>query len=505
MKIAGVVLLSFSGIMLLFSVSTYLGKQQKETFQKTESRLGQSGDVLKLTNRFQRNFISMVSGLRGYLLTNETSFIQTYDSALQDNKKIGSELATFISVGSEQRALLEDIIQLERYWVDEFAVPLISSKKVSSISSDTRGSFNDLYRTKLKTGLEQDVQKSLQKKFHEFAQYEYNFRNTMAQSLINFMNITHDISLYLTFTTTLIGICISIWLSWYISSRVKSMVSMAKAISDGDYNVRTMADGKNEFNQLGKALNQMAVVLRNTISKISKQRDELDQFAHIISQDLRAPLNGITNMLASAKNEKSTKSNSKLRDLLEDIEGEVLNVESRIKGLLSYASAGGSDQYKEVVEVEHMLDRVKSYITPHSGVRLIVQQGMPTLYTEKLLLEQVLTNLVLNAIVHDSLHDVEVCVFCREEHDMYLFYVQHIMAPSEDPSRQRMFLTFTGMQDVYQFEQAGIGLPIAKKIISERGLQIKMSIEPGKRYVFCFNWPKNEMNEAHYQHFSGRG
>ncbi len=46
------------------------------------------------SNRFQRNILNLVSGLRGYLLTNEAFFIQSYDSAIIENEEILSELSS---------------------------------------------------------------------------------------------------------------------------------------------------------------------------------------------------------------------------------------------------------------------------------------------------------------------------------------------------------------------------------------------------------------------------
>jgi CHASE3 domain sensor protein len=67
----------------------------------------------------------MVSGLRGFLLTNEIFFIQTYDSAIYENEKILSELSSLVRDNAEERILLDEIHELNKYWVDEFAKPLL--------------------------------------------------------------------------------------------------------------------------------------------------------------------------------------------------------------------------------------------------------------------------------------------------------------------------------------------------------------------------------------------
>ena len=505
MKLGLTVFITFCVILILFSFNTYLIGRQNKLFESTESSLETSAIVVKMSNRFQRNFLSMVSGLRGYLLTNETSFIQTYDSALADNKEIKSELSRLISINSEQRILLDDINELQKYWVNEFATPLILSKKSSMVSDNALMSFNKLYGLKLETDLDRDVQRSLQSKFQEFIQYEYDIRKSQAQMMSGVMSFTHKVALYSSVVTILAGIGISSFLAWYVSSRARRIVSMAKAISDGNYKVTTHAEGRNEFSQIGKALNNMALVLKSNFAMVSKQRDELDEYAHIISQTLKGPLKGVQNAVTSIKTCKSVKINSDLVKYLADIEDKIHKAESLINGLLSNAGAGRTEHYKEVVEVDDILKDIRSYLPRDTQIALITQQTMPVLYTEKLLLHQIFTNLIMNAVTYASHCKIEVCVYYKEDGDMYHFFVQHTLSPLENPSRQRMFLNFDGMKTLSDFSEAAIGLSIVNKIINERGLDIRMNIEPGKRFVFCFEWPKNETNEAYHQYSSNRG
>src|SRR5690349_11512445 len=131
MKISHIVFLSFFVILLLFSITTFINYRQSELINSNAEEFSRSSTVLRSSNRFQRNFLNMVSGLRGYMLTNETFFIQTYDSAETENREILTELSHIIPDSSRQGVILAQIKQLNDRWINELAQPLIKAKNAS--------------------------------------------------------------------------------------------------------------------------------------------------------------------------------------------------------------------------------------------------------------------------------------------------------------------------------------------------------------------------------------
>src|SRR5688572_11414813 len=96
MKLSYLILIGFFLVLLLFSITTYINYVQSEKVNENSERFARSTTILRHSNRFQRNVLNMVSGLRGYLLTNEGFFIQSYDSASVENAGILKELAVLI-------------------------------------------------------------------------------------------------------------------------------------------------------------------------------------------------------------------------------------------------------------------------------------------------------------------------------------------------------------------------------------------------------------------------
>ena len=133
MKISFLILSGFFLILLLFSITTYINYQQSEKVNENSDKFSKSSTTLRNSNRFQRNILNLVSGLRGYLLTNEAFFIQSYDSAIIENEEILSELSSLTTGNESQKRLLNEIALLYDRWGQEFATPLLEAKKQAMI------------------------------------------------------------------------------------------------------------------------------------------------------------------------------------------------------------------------------------------------------------------------------------------------------------------------------------------------------------------------------------
>lgn len=495
MKIAHAILLSFCTILLLFSITTYINFRQAEQVNRNAQNFERSSIIIRNSNRFQRNFLSMVSGLRGYLLTNETFFIQTYDSSANDNQRILEELHLLVASDSTQHSILLKIKNLNDHWINDFANPLLKAKESSELSDSSKSAFQKLYRTTLTEGPEKKIQRSLQARFYEFTKYEYDFRESQNKLLTASIQNTKSISIILTALCIISGICIALFIAHYISSRIVNMTKMANAIAEGDFTVLANEKGENELSQLARTVNNMAKILSNNIAVLKRQRDELDQFAHIVSHDLKAPLRGIDNVVTWIEEDHSFDLPPKVNEYLALIKGRIKRAENLLHGILSYARIGREDKILEVIDVNELLKEVQEYIPKKAGIDLRIQSDMPTLFSERLPLLQVFINLIGNALKYHDKPSGVVKVYHRPAGDKYEFFIEDDGPGIEMIYHEKIFVIFQTLQERDHFESTGVGLSIVKKILDDRGLKIKLVSEPGKGSVFSFEWFKFENYE----------
>lgn len=490
MKISYLIFFGFLLILIMFTITTYINYSQAEKVNENSEWFVKSTTIMREGNRFQRNILNMVSGLRGYLLTGENQFIQSYDSAAQENVQILKQLDEIIPDTSAQKEALNQLIKLNDQWVMSFAAPLIKAKKEAHLSESSLQAYNILYHEKVVVGTEKDINRRLQQRFRDFTNYEYQLRDVRRQILTASIRQTRNISFYLTTFSILLGFLISFFLAYRISTRIMAMVKMSNSIASGNYEVYTADKGKDELSQLANSLNHMASVLSENIKMLQRKNEELDQFAHIVSHDLKAPLRGIDNVITWIEEDHSTELPPKISEYIQLIRGRLVRAENLIKGILLYARVGKEVPEKEYLDLNVVLQDIMENLTLRPGLKLETQKNLPEIYAERIPLQQVLTNLIGNAIKYHDKPEGLIKIYIRTHTNHYEFFVEDNGPGIAKRYHEKIFAIFQTLQERDSFESTGVGLAIVRKILDDRKQNITLSSEPGKGSVFSFTWPK---------------
>jgi signal transduction histidine kinase len=490
MRISHLIFVGFLLILGMFSATTYINFRQAEQVDENSEFFARSTTIVRQSNRFQRNILNMVSGLRGYLFTGETYFLQSYDSALQENVSIIEELRPLIPERSEQSRSFTEIIKLNNQWLDEFARPLIEARRVSTLSDSSQIVFSKMYRDKLTSGTETNISRKLQKSLRDFSNYEYNLRDFRKAQLTDSIRQTREISFYLTTFSVFIGLAIAIFLAYRISSRILRMVKMSNDIAAGNYQVNAIEGGGDELSGLAKSLNHMAKVLAENIMLLQRKNEELGQFAHIVSHDLKAPLRGIDNIVTWIVEDHANELTPKVAEYVSLIKGRLVRAENLIQGILLYARVGRELPAKEEVDLNALISEVIESVAPESSLQISIQNNLPVIFTEKIPLQQVLTNLISNAIKYHDKAQGNIDVTFQNTIDHYVFSVSDNGPGIDKNYHEKIFMIFQTLQERDTFESTGVGLAIVKKILDDRKQSIKLISAPGEGSTFIFTWPK---------------
>jgi len=491
MKISFLILSSFFLILLLFTITTIINYRQSEKVNENSEKFAKSSLTLRHGYRFQRNILNLVSGLRGYMLTSESFFKKSYDSAVIENNNILNELSVLIPPGSPQKMLLNEIEKLHKHWAEEFAEPLLAAKLQALTSDSSTVSFDTFYRKKLAERLEDDIQQNIQRKFREFINSEYSFREEQRQVLTASVHQTRSITFYLNVFSIILGIGIALFLANHISSGIVRMVRMADSIAAGNYNVHVNDRGQDEISQLTRSLNNMAKVLAENIALLKSKNEELNQFAHIVSHDIKAPLRGIDNVVTWIDEDHSVDIPVKVKEYIALIKGRVLRAENLLNGILSYSRIGREVQPREFVNLNDLLTEIKECLPVKKEIALHIPRPLPTLYTERVPLFQIFSNLLNNAYKYHHKDAGTVKVYFTEQSDHFKFFVEDDGPGIAKNHHKKIFLIFQTLQERDSFESTGVGLAIVRKILTDRKLDIDVISEPGKGSTFTFTWPKN--------------
>lgn len=489
MRISVFIFLGFLTILSMFSITTYINFRLSEQVNDNYEYLTMSTNIVRSGNRFQRNILNMVSGLRGYLLSGEEYFIQAYDSAARENEQILVDLKSQISEG-EQRTALNEISNLNNRWITEYSQPLIEARKAALNSDSSMRAFNALYRAKLQTGLEVNLNNAMNRRVRNFINYEYSVRDIRKDVLDDSIQSTGKVSLYLTTFSILTGLFIAGFLAFRISNRIMKMVNMADSIASGNYDAHTEDSSHDELSKLADSLNHMAKVLSENFSLLKRKNSELDQFAHIVSHDMKAPLRGIDNVVTWIEEDHFHELPPKVKEYVGLIKSRIVRGENLIHGILSYSRVGQYELEQEEVDINQMVQEISENLPLRQGLKLKVQPNLPVLHTQRIPLMQIFSNLVGNAIKYHDKSEGEIRIYHTENGQNFHFFIEDNGPGISKTYHDKIFTIFQTLNGTDSFQSTGVGLAIVKKILDDRNQSIRVHSEPGKGSIFEFTWPK---------------
>ncbi len=223
---------------------------------------------------------------------------------------------------------------------------------------------------------------------------------------------------------------------------------------------------------------------------LEKRNRELDQFAHVISHDLKAPLRAINSLSQWIEEDLDSKLSGETREHMDLLQKRVLRMNALIEGLLQYSRIGRLEDTCTQVAVATLLQDIIDSLSPPTGFKVIIQPGMPQLDANQLQLSQVFTNLIGNALQHHDRKKGQVEIGVEDSGDDYTFSVSDD-GPGIDPAfHDKVFEIFQTLEPPDKAESTGIGLALVKKIVEEQGGMVELRSRKGRGTTFRFTWPK---------------
>ncbi len=231
--------------------------------------------------------------------------------------------------------------------------------------------------------------------------------------------------------------------------------------------------------------------VRDRTAQLERSNRELDQFAHIASHDLKAPLRGIDHLAHWIAEDATDILPEASKEHLAKLRGRVQRMERLLDDLLAYSRVGRRDGAPERVSPTALVKDIVALLAPPANFTIHVADELPDVVTPRVPLESVLRNLIDNAIKHHHQpQHGQLSIDAQSVGDFVEFCIRD-NGPGIDPQfHERIFGVFQTLQPRDQVESSGIGLALVKKTVEYRGGTVRVESEVNQGAVFYFTWPK---------------
>lgn len=298
-------------------------------------------------------------------------------------------------------------------------------------------------------------------------------------------------------------------LSNHLAGQLRHVGHVVERLACNDLVVRTQLTHEGEVGALAAGVNNMAEALQAHRSELEKRIREAtadlaekkdmaeranqakSRFFAAASHDLRQPLHALSLFVAALK---ARNHQTEAQTLIDNIEASTATMELLFNALLdiSRLDAGAIEAHPVHFSLQKMLDDLNkqfSALAAEKRLRLRFRPCDVTLYSDPLLLERILVNLIANAIRYTD--DGGVLVACQRRDRMVRLSVVDTGRGISPEQQDSVFHEFVQLHNPARDRSKGLGLGLA--IVSRLGRllghRVELRSRPGHGSVFSIDVP----------------
>jgi len=278
--------------------------------------------------------------------------------------------------------------------------------------------------------------------------------------------------------------------SFRLGHRTEKLIDVTTEIVKGNYEVKAPTKQTDEIGILGKALNEMS-------SKLKAANLQQEQFAAMITHELKTPLVPIKGYCEMLLNPKFGEISQDQKEAVEEILQNATQLQALIQNVLS-AQKLGVDAMKyniEDIDVDEYIEQIFKTLTPYMTDKKInftksVQEGTK-IRADKSKLVEVFTNIVQNSVdfVPDVDGKITIGGISKGKQIQFSITDNGIGMPKE--KQKKLFQKFYQVDTSHTRKHggSGLGLSICKGYIEDMHGKIWIESEEDKGTTIFFTLP----------------
>ncbi|WP_281989193.1 sensor histidine kinase [Aquimarina aggregata] len=218
---------------------------------------------------------------------------------------------------------------------------------------------------------------------------------------------------------------------------------------------------------------------------LEKMNQELSDYAHIVSHDLKSPLRSIYALVNWIKEDYSSAFDKIGLGHLSMIEKTLEKMETLINDILSYSRAGNKDNLEtKQIDLNTLISDIKNIILIPDNTKVYSKQELPVIHGDKTRIQQLFQNLIGNAVMYMDKEKGIIEIDYTDQKTHHLFIIKDNGPGIKEEYHKKIFKMFESVGN--HKNSTGIGLAIVKKIVElyEGKIWLESSLDTGTTFYF---------------------
>jgi signal transduction histidine kinase len=457
--------------------------------------LGQIDPASLDANQLELAYVDQESGVRGYLLSSSTPFLQPYSVGIAEQRNADRDLATRLSGQPHLASLLAAAERSGSEWQNEYATPVIAAVR----------SHDSAYFTKASLARGKQLFDQLRTQFSTLDNALSASRHSTGNAL---KSATTDLIIALCVGAVIIlvaGIALERALRLWVTEPLFRLGSDAREVASGDLGHPIGVSGPPEVTHLALDVEAMRRRIVSDLEDVARAHAELDrrnedlarsnveleQFAYVASHDLQEPLRKVTSFAQLLQQRYGGQLDERADQYIEFAVDGAKRMQALINDLLTFSRVGRTTEGFVDVDLNVQVSLARSNLESvilDSGARIEVGP-LPVVVGDPVLLGAVWQNLIGNAIKFKSADEPHIQIEAIPRSDDWLFTVTDNGIGIEPHFADKIFVIFQRLHSRDAYSGTGIGLALCKKIVEFHGGTIWVDTDRTTGARLCFTLP----------------
>lgn len=283
---------------------------------------------------------------------------------------------------------------------------------------------------------------------------------------------------------------VSTLFSRYLSAPILQLKDSAQKIAEGKMSQVVISERSDEFNELAGTINQMARMLREDNQRLSEINEKQAQFFADITHEIRNPLHTI--MASMELLQVGQLDADKQRRYIQNARSQADRISSLFRDLLTLQRYDSDDNFirQQWFDLQRITSRIGHLYEDEAakkGLKLAIGLSSCRVLADEAKIEQVLDNLVSNALKYTSTGSVALSYELTDK--KVTVSVSDTGIGISQEHIPRLFDRFYRTDKARSRDQGGtgLGLAVVKSILDAHGSDILVRSQVGNGTTFSFS------------------